>query len=130
MYQSHVLIILATIFSHLENKSRKDVISELAECSPSHTYFSKYKSYIGIADTRCEVSFRYKHIQINVSCGKKLTDEKSLCLVTSDLNYMCIDLSNNTGNPYDVIFNWLNDNLHPFLSNDEIRLLWKHIKSI
>jgi glucose-6-phosphate 1-dehydrogenase len=128
MYQSHVLIILSTILARMENKNREKVLCHIAKCIPFHKYFSKYESYEGQNFTRCYIEFIYKGIGINVSCGKKLTDEKSLCISTNDGRYLCIDLSNTKGNPYDNIFEWLNnDDTERFLNKKEIGYMWKHI---
>jgi glucose-6-phosphate 1-dehydrogenase len=128
MYQSHVLIVLSTILAKMENNTRESVLSHIARCIPFEKSFSKYESYEGKNFTRCDVKFIYKGVGINVSCGKKLTDEKSLCISTIDGRYLCIDLSNAKGNPYDNIFNWLNnDEIERFLSKKEIAYMWKHI---
>ena len=128
MYQSHVLIVLSTLLAKIENVSRLDVLKHIAKCIPFNKKFSKYDSYKGEAFTKCDLTFIYKGIAINVSCGKKLTDEKSMCLHTNDGGYLCIDLSNSLGNPYTEIFTWLmEDAQNKFLSNEEIACLWKHI---
>ena len=68
----------------------------------------------------------YNGIKINVSCGKMLNDEKSIC-ISSDI---CIDLSNDKSNPYAQIFEWLNNSQYNhFLSSKEVEFLWKHISN-
>lgn len=128
MYQSHVLIVLSTLLSQIEQIPRIDVLRHIAKCIPYDKKFSKYNEYKGSSFTKCDFRFIYKGIGINVSCGKKLTDEKSLCLYTNKGSYCCIDLSNTAGNPYEQIFSWLREgSTDQFLTNKEISLLWKHI---
>ena len=96
---------------------------------PSNVQFDKYSTYKGKADTSCIVDLIYNGIPIHVSCGKMLNDEKSLCVKTFSDDDICIDLSNEQGNPYDKIFEWLSvDYTDPFLSSYEVKLLWQHIQ--
>jgi glucose-6-phosphate 1-dehydrogenase len=128
MYQSHVLIVLSILLAKMENISRLNALRHIAKCIPFNKKFSTYESYKGQAFTKCDLTFNYKGVDINVSCGKKLTDEKSICLHKNDGGYLCIDLSNRDSNPYTQIFTWLmEDKLYKFLSNEEIACLWKHI---
>lgn len=128
MYQSHVLVIISTLLSVIEGKSRLDILYYISNCAPLFTKFEKYDTYLGKSNTKCKISFEYKGITINVSCGKKLTDEKSICIYCNNDCYICIDLSNSKINPYEHIFNFLmQDEKHKFLSTVEIECLWKHI---
>lgn len=128
MYQSHSLIVLATVIARIENTERSVVLQYLSKCIPFHKEFSKYESYKGSNFTKCHIKFIYKGINITVSCGKKMTDEKSLCITIDNGSYTCIDLSNNVINPYINIFNWLNNNnIELFLQTSEITSMWKHI---
>lgn len=130
MYQSHALIVLSSLIAYIANTDRIEIIETLSGIVPSNVQYDKYSTYKGKADTSCIVDLIYNGIPIHISCGKMLHDEKSLCVKTfSDDDDICIDLSNEKGNPYDKIFEWLSvDYTDPFLSSYEVKLLWQHIK--
>ena len=126
MYQSHVMIMLSTVLANIHNVSRTEILEELALLCPYSVYYDKYPTYIGSNYTQCIVKLKYKDIDIEVSCGKQLPDEKSMCLVGKNQK-MCLDFSSKE-NPYDLIFEWVkNDNTRPFLNCYEIELLWNHM---
>lgn len=129
MYQSHVMIMLSTVLGYIHNVSRTEILEELSVIEPSRLEFDKYDTYIGANYTQCKVCLKYKDIEIEVSIGKKLPDEKSMCL-TGPNEEVCLDFSSND-NPYTLIFEWIkNDNTKPFLNCYEIELLWNHMVSM
>lgn len=129
MYQSHVLVILSTLLAHITTTDRKSVLETLTHISPCSINTSCYPEYKGSMPTQCNLSIFYNGIKINVSCGKMLNDEKSLCISTK-YSDICIDLSNDKSNPYAQIFEWLNNSQYShFLSSEEVELLWKHISN-
>lgn len=122
MYQSHVLVLLSSVLSQLENVSRLDVLKELSTIEPHFVNYATYLTYKGNASTQCEIRLMYKHILINVSCGKMLPFQKTI-----KLNEKTYELSNSKGNPYTQIFKWIqSDNYSPFLNHNEVELLHLH----
>ena len=129
MYQSHALVVLSSLLAYISNSDRTEIIETLSSIIPLNVYYDKYDSYKGNAATSCVVQLVYHDITINISCGKMLNDEKSLCVKTYNDQDICIDLSNSKGNPYDKIFEWLSmENTTPFLSSYEVQLLWQHVE--
>ena len=145
MYQSHVLVVLSTILAHckyteyaefptkqqLYLNERSNIIKTFSKIVPHDVTFDTYDTYKGVSKTSCKIQMKYKDIDINVSCGKMLPDQKEAIIHTYFGKTYTIDLSNSVRNPYSYIFELLqNENLTHFLSEEDVYALWEHVSGI
>lgn len=123
MYQSHCVIIFATIISKYLGVNRKDVLREIAWIEPELLHLSRNIEYIGTAPTRCIITMKYKDILLEADVAKMVAREEKTIFINDE------PLDMNTGkDAYENIFDQIIcDNKNFFLSENEIIYLWNHI---
>lgn len=126
MYQSHCVLLFATILAKLKNKTRKDVLNEFRYVKPHITEISSTELYMGKAPTQCRISMKYEDIQLEVDIAK-MVDEKKGIYVNNDTFY---NLSEGPC-PYEKVFEKIIEgDMSFFLDEVEVQHLWDHFSII
>lgn len=126
MYQSHCVLLFASVLTKYTNKSRREILRELRYIKPRITKILKTDAYKGLAPTQCRISFKYNDILLEADIAKMVDEKKGIYINHSDF----YNLSSGPC-PYEKLFEKIQVRDESFfLDEEEIKCLWDHFSII
>jgi glucose-6-phosphate 1-dehydrogenase len=126
MYQSHCVLLFATIIAKHLRVKREKVLREMSSIKPDVLQLSRSLDYNGTAPTQCRISMDYMGIYLEADMAKMVQKEEKNILINNEL----WDL-NEGGCAYENVLRQIKiKNKEFFLKEEEIGHLWDHASII
>lgn len=126
MYQSHCVLLFATIIAKHTFRSRKEILKELSVIEPEITQLARNIKYEGVAPTECKIRMTYDGIELEADLAKMVEEEKYI--LTNGNDKWNLDLGNCA---YENVLKKIRCNHKDFfLEEEEVDYLWDHTSVI
>ena len=126
MYQSHCVLLFATIIAKHTFRNREDILKELAALPPEITQIARNINYNGTAPTECKIAMTYKGIKLEADLAKMVEADKYI--MTNDNDKWNLDLG---WCAYENVLKQIKyGNTDFFLKEKEVDYLWDHASII
>jgi glucose-6-phosphate 1-dehydrogenase len=121
MYQSHCVLLFATIIAKHTFRSRKEILKELSLIKPEIMQLSRNIEYKGTAPTQCKIVMTYDGIELEAELAKMVPEDKYILTNGNDkweLGY--------GGCAYENVLRKIKGGERIFLEEEEVDYLWDH----
>jgi glucose-6-phosphate 1-dehydrogenase len=126
MYQSHCVLLFATIIAKHTFRSREEILKELAASPPEIIQIARNLEYKGTAPTECKIKVTYKGIELEADLAKMVPGDKYI--LVNDNDKWELDLG---GCAYENVLREIKrGNRNMFLKGKEVDYLWDHASII
>src|SRR6056300_383766 len=126
MYQSHCVLLFATIIAKHRFRNREEILKELAASPPEIIQIARKLEYKGTAPTECKIRTTYRGIELEADLAKMVAGDKYI--LTNDKDKWNLDMG---GCAYENILRGIkNGNNEFFLKEKEVDYLWDHASII
>ena len=78
MYQSHCVLLFASILTKYTNKSRREILRELRNIKSRIVEVKKSGGYKGSTPTQCKISMKYNDILLEADIAKMVDEKKGI----------------------------------------------------
>lgn len=126
MYQSHCVLLFATILAKHFGESRKKILKELSLVKPEIMQLARNCAYEGTAPTECKIQMTYRGIELVADLQKMVPKEKYILMngnIKWEMDYGVCAYEN-------VLRNIETGNTLQFLDEEEVDYLWDHASII
>ena len=126
MYQSHCVLLFATIIAKHTFRNREEILKELAASPPEIIQIARNLEYKGTAPTECKIRMTYDGIELEADLAKMVPGEKYILMNENDK----WDLDTG-GCAYENVLREIKcGNNEFFLKEKEVDYLWDHASII
>ncbi len=126
MYQSHCVLLFATIIAKHMFRSREEILKELASVKPEIIQIARSLEYKGTAPTECKIRMTYRGIELEADLAKMVPGDKYI--LTNDNDKWNLDMG---GCAYESVLRGIKrGNRKMFLKEKEVDYLWDHASII
>lgn len=126
MYQSHCVLLFATIIAKHTFRSREEILKELVASPPEITQIARNINYNGTAPTECKIAMTYKGIELEADLAKMVEADKYI--MTNGNDKWNLDLG---WCAYENVLKQIKyGNTDFFLKEKEVDYLWDHASII
>lgn len=126
MYQSHCVLLFATIIAKHTFRSREEILKELAASPPEIMQIARNINYNGTAPTECKIAMTYNGIKLEADLAKMVEADKYI--MTNDNDKWNLDLG---WCAYENVLKQIkHGNTDFFLKEKEVDYLWDHASII
>jgi len=126
MYQSHCVLLFASILTKYTNKSRREILRELRNIKSRIVEVKKSGGYKGSTPTQCKISMKYNDILLEADIAKMVDEKKGIYI-----NYSNFYNLSSGPCPYEKMFEKIQVRDESFfLDEEEIKCLWDHFSII
>lgn len=126
MYQSHCVLLFATIIAKHTFRSREEILKELVASPPEITQIARNINYNGTAPTECKIAMTYKGIELEADLAKMVEADKYI--MTNGNDKWNLDLG---WCAYENVLKQIkHGNTNFFLKEKEVDYLWDHASII
>ena len=126
MYQSHCVLLFATIIAKHTFRNREDILKELAASPPEIMQIARNLKYKGTAPTECKIRMTYDGIELEADLAKMVPEDKHI--LTNDNDKWNLDYG---GCAYENVLREIKcGNSDFFLREKEVDYLWDHASII
>ena len=126
MYQSHCVLLFATIIAKHTFRNREDILKELAASPPEIMQIARNLKYKGTAPTECKIRMTYDGIELEADLAKMVPEDKHI--LTNDNDKWNLDYGECA---YENVLREIKcGNSDFFLREKEVDYLWDHASII
>ena len=126
MYQSHCVLLFATIIAKHLGVKREIILKELRSIKPEVMQLSRSLEYNGTAPTQCKISMTYKNVYLEADMAKMVLKEEKNILINNEIWNL-----NEGGCAYENVLRQIKcGNKDFFLREEEVDYLWDHASII
>jgi glucose-6-phosphate 1-dehydrogenase len=126
MYQSHCVLLFATIIAKHTFRNREEILKELAASPPEIIQIARNLEYKGTAPTECKIRMTYDGIELEADLAKMVPGDKYILVNENDK----WDLDTG-GCAYENVLREIKcGNNEFFLKEKEVDYLWDHASII
>jgi glucose-6-phosphate 1-dehydrogenase len=126
MYQSHCVLLFATIIAKHTFRSREEILKELGSIEPEIIQIARNMEYKGTAPTECKIAMTYKGIELEADLAKMVSGDKHILINGNDKWELDIG-----GCAYENVLREIKSgNKDFFLKEKEVDYLWDHTSII
>jgi glucose-6-phosphate 1-dehydrogenase len=126
MYQSHCVLLFATIIAKHTFRSREEILKELGSIEPEIIQIARNMEYKGTAPTECKIAMTYKGIELEADLAKMVSGDKHILINGNDKWELDIG-----GCAYENVLREIKSgNKDFFLKEKEVDYLWDHASII
>jgi glucose-6-phosphate 1-dehydrogenase len=126
MYQSHCVLLFATIIAKHTFINREEILKELGSIEPQIIQIARNMEYKGTAPTECKIAMTYKGIELEADLAKMVPGDKHILINENDK--WELDFG---GCAYENVLREIKSgNKDFFLKEKEIDYLWDHASII
>jgi glucose-6-phosphate 1-dehydrogenase len=126
MYQSHCVLLFATIIAKHTFRSREEILKELGSIEPQIIQIARNMEYKGTAPTECKIAMTYKGIELEADLAKMVSGDKHILINGNDKWELDIG-----GCAYENVLREIKSgNKEFFLKEKEVDYLWDHASII
>ena len=126
MYQSHCVLLFATIIAKHTFRSREEILKELGSIEPQIIQIARNMEYKGTAPTECKIAMTYKGIELEADLAKMVPGDKHILINENDKWELDIG-----GCAYENVLREIKrGNKDFFLKEKEVDYLWDHASII
>jgi glucose-6-phosphate 1-dehydrogenase len=126
MYQSHCVLLFATIIAKHTFRSREEILKELSSIEPEIIQIARNLEYNGTAPTECKITMTYKGIRLEADLAKMVEEDKYI--LTNGIDKWNLDLG---WCAYENVLRQIKcGNGDFFLHEKEVDYLWDHASII
>jgi glucose-6-phosphate 1-dehydrogenase len=126
MYQSHCVLLFATIIAKHTFRNREEILKELAASPPEIIQIARNLEYKGTAPTECKIRMTYKGIELEADLAKMVPGDKYILM--NDNDKWELDIG---GCAYENVLREIKrGNRSLFLKEKEVDYLWDHASII
>lgn len=126
MYQSHCVLLFATVLAKYTGKTRKEILKELRSVTPEFTHIARHVNYGGVAPTECKMSMTYDGVTLEADMAKMVPEDKYI--LVNDNDKWKLDYG---GCAYENVLKQIKcKNKNFFLEEEEVDYLWDHASII
>jgi glucose-6-phosphate 1-dehydrogenase len=126
MYQSHCVLLFATIIAKHTFRNREEILKELASVEPEIIQIARNLEYKGTAPTECKIRMTYEGIELEADLAKMVPGDKYI--LTNDNDKWELDMG---GCAYENVLREIKrGNRDFFLQEKEVDHLWDHASII
>jgi len=126
MYQSHCVLLFATIIAKHTFRDREEILEELAASPPEIIQIARNIEYKGTAPTECKIRMTYRGIDLEADLAKMVPGDKYILM--NDNDKWELDMG---GCAYENVLREIKrGNRSLFLKEKEVDYLWDHASII
>tara|TARA_Y100000385_G_scaffold120022_1_gene124890 strand:- start:40 stop:723 length:684 start_codon:yes stop_codon:yes gene_type:complete len=126
MYQSHCVLLFATIIAKHTFRNREEILKELGSIKPEIIQIARKLEYNGTAPTECKIKMTYDGIELEADLAKMVPGDKYILM--NDNDKWNLDMG---GCAYENVLREIKyGNSDIFLKEKEIDYLWDHASII
>jgi glucose-6-phosphate 1-dehydrogenase len=126
MYQSHCVLLFATIIAKHTFRSREEILKELVASPPEIIQIARNLEYKGTAPTECKIRMTYSGIELEADLAKMVPGDKYILM--NDNDKWELDMG---GCAYENVLREIKcGNSEFFLKETEVDYLWDHASII
>ena len=126
MYQSHCVLLFATIIAKHTFRSREEILKELVASPPEIIQIARNLEYKGTAPTECKIRMTYRGIELEADLAKMVPGDKYILM--NDNDKWELDMG---GCAYVNVLREIKcGNSEFFLKEEEVDYLWDHASII
>jgi glucose-6-phosphate 1-dehydrogenase len=126
MYQSHCVLLFATIIAKHTFRNREEILKELAASPPEIIQIARNIEYKGTAPTECKIRMTYRGIELEADLAKMVPGDKYILM--NDNDKWELDMG---GCAYENVLREIKrGNNNFFLKEKEVDYLWDHASII
>src|SRR6056300_622466 len=126
MYESHCVLLFATIIAKHTFINREEILKELAASPPEIIQIARNLEYKGTAPTECKIRMTYSGIELEADLAKMVPGDKYILM--NDNDKWELDMG---GCAYENVLREIKcGNSEFFLKEEEVDYLWDHASII
>jgi len=126
MYQSHCVLLFATIIAKHTFRNREEILKEFAASPPEIIQIARNIEYKGTAPTECKIRLNYRGVELEADLAKMVPGDKYILM--NDNDKWNLDMG---GSAYENVLREIKcGNSDIFLKEKEVDYLWDHASII
>ena len=122
MYQSHCVLLFATIIAKHTSRSREEILKELASVEPEIIQIARNIEYMGKAPPECTIKMAYKGVELEADLAKMVPEDKYILM--NDNDKWNLDMGGCASE--NVLREIKNSTRKMFIKETEVDYLWDH----